>query len=94
MTTPANRPKRAAQQDVEKTIEPKIPKLSDSAAGDSGSCHCLIYIDDRKISSGHLAHLKTVAKRKGFPLADTIRSRFCSACILMLYKTDHLEFFF
>lgn len=75
MTTPVNRHKRAVRQasDGEKTIKPKNPKLSDSAAGVSGSCHYLIYIDNRKISSGHLAHLKTVAKRKGFALTDTIR---------------------
>lgn len=34
---------------------------------------CLIYIVEKKLSSGHLLHLKTVARKKGFPLATSAR---------------------
>ena len=71
MTAPTSRPKRPTQQEAEGIVVPKIQKLSDSAADPTG--RCIIYIDDKKISSGHLTHLKTVAKRKGFTLADSIR---------------------
>ena len=34
---------------------------------------CLVYIVEKKVSSGHLSHLRAVARKKGFPLATTVR---------------------
>ena len=50
---------------------PKKPKLDDLRP--SERANCCIYIVDKKISSGHLSHLKGVAKKKGFTIATTIR---------------------
>ena len=49
---------------------PKKLKLDDSPERPS----CTIYIVEKKISSGHLSHLKGVAKKKGFSIANFIRS--------------------
>lgn len=35
--------------------------------------HSLIYIVEKKLSAGHLSHLKGVATKKGFPLASSVR---------------------
>ncbi len=35
--------------------------------------NCLIYIVEKKISSGHLSLLKEIANKKGFPIADSIK---------------------
>ena len=34
---------------------------------------CLVYIVEKKISSGHLSHLKGIANKKGFSLATILR---------------------
>ena len=34
---------------------------------------CRVYIVEKKLSSGRLSHLRAIAKRKGIPLADSIR---------------------
>lgn len=49
------------------------PKMKTPSSGSPRDHTCLIYIVDKKLSSGHLSHLKTVARKKGFPLATSAR---------------------
>ena len=48
---------------------PKKSKLDSSPEREK----CMIYIVDKRISSGHLAHLKGVAQKKGFNIATSVR---------------------
>jgi len=51
---------------------------------------CLIYIVEKKISSGHLSHLKTVARKKGFPLATSARL-VCTHLYIWQYLRTYIQ---
>lgn len=74
--------------DLESGASPaKSTRLSTAAAGscsdptrtppglpqDHQAHTCLVYIVEKKVSSGHLSHLRAVARKKGFPLTTTVR---------------------
>lgn len=68
-----NRPKASRQ------LQSLADNASGSVAGRLKDCdedrkhQCLVYIAEKKLSAGHLAHLKGVAKKKGFMLASKVR---------------------
>ena len=55
------------------TSSPPLKKLKLELETPAEPTNCLIYIVEKKISSGHLSHLKGIAKKKGFSVANFIR---------------------
>ncbi len=55
------------------TSSPPLKKLKLELERPEEPTKCLIYIVEKKISSGHLSHLKEIAKKKGFSVANFIR---------------------
>lgn len=64
--TPVKRSAAAAGSSTDPETESPLSGLPKDHA-------CLIYIVEKKLSSGHLSHLKTVARKKEFPLATSAR---------------------
>ncbi len=64
--------KEEEEEEEEKEEEEKVKAEEEEEKETRGGC--LIYIVEKKLSSGHLAHLRRVAKKKGFALASTVRS--------------------
>ncbi|XP_064382969.1 DNA-directed DNA/RNA polymerase mu-like isoform X2 [Halichondria panicea] len=54
------------------TSSPPLKKLKLELERPEEPTKCLIYIVEKKISSGHLSHLKEIAKKKGFSVANFI----------------------
>ena len=56
------------------TSDPTCQSRVEGVERNNPGSHCLVFIVDKKISSGHLKHLKSIAARKKIPLASSYRS--------------------